>query len=350
MILVSPARSAALRTFAVVDLAGQDIDLAGAAQPLLAVAGNVDADGAQGLEQRLVRRHVDRQLGVMQFDLEARLLCRVQLRGRRGEVLDMQASRPAARQLLQRRQQPLGSAGIDQGAVRAGANHGAQVQPSAVLFGVDVQAVAVVALQPVDERHAGARPAGVVDRIVLAEPFQAVGHGDDGGDADAAGDEEIPPGALVQAEMVLRATDAEGAAGGDGRVDVGGASASVLVFEDGDPQARGVGAVAAQRVLAQVAADGHIDMRPRRPARQATAARVLQRQPHDPVRLLAHVGNAHLAGERLVRRRPDPERGVPVQDAGVAALRVAARVPPHPQVVRAAEGGVRQVGEDLAGN
>lgn len=88
------------------------------------------------------------------------------------------------------------------------------------------------------------------------------GHGEDRGDADAACDEEEAAGGVVgvEFEVVAGALDAEGLAGPQLGVDVGGAAAGCGFLEDADAPVGGVGGVGAQGVLADVAAGVYVDV------------------------------------------------------------------------------------------
>ena len=59
---------------AMVDLTVEDVHLAGSAKSLLAVARHIYSDAPQSLQQGLVSRHVESELRVLQFNIEAGFL------------------------------------------------------------------------------------------------------------------------------------------------------------------------------------------------------------------------------------------------------------------------------------
>ncbi len=150
--------------------------------------------------------------------------------------------------------------------------------------------------------------------------------------------------------MVFGTTDADESARRHGPVDEGRAATPALILQDGDLQARGIAAFAAQRVLAHVVDDIDVDVRARRPTGQWPAVRLLQRQPRHANRFPGYIGDTHLTRDSVLRGGADAERGVSLQDIWIATLWIPARVPAHIQVVRAAERGVRQEGESLVRN
>ncbi len=199
-----------------IDLAGQHRHLARAAQPFLAIARNIDAARTQGLQQASCRP----ARGPTARYPSARRRRRSPSRGpaarRAGEKCSTcRRSGRSRGSFSERGQQALGPAGVDLGVLRRWrAISAARSSGSPPTLGIEVQAVAVVAPQPLDESHAGARSAGVVDRILLAEPLEAVGHRDDRRDADAAGDQQVVLGASSsRRKWFLRAADADHGAG-----------------------------------------------------------------------------------------------------------------------------------------
>src|SRR5699024_3340954 len=156
---------------AVVDVAVQDRDLAGAAQPLLAVGGDRETGLAKGVQHRAIARHRHLPVGVGEQHRELVLLLGVQRAELGGEVLEGQrALRPVLAPLGGLVERPLRSGG---GRVRpAGAgvgvvlgHEGGQVGAVALPAAVHVEALTVLGAQLLEEGHRRRLPAEVVQLV-----------------------------------------------------------------------------------------------------------------------------------------------------------------------------------------
>ncbi|GAA2884925.1 hypothetical protein [Nonomuraea rubra] len=173
----------------------------------------------------------------------------------------------------------------------------------AVLSGVDGMLMphgvvsGLPAVELAGERHRGPRPAAVEQPPVGAEQLGLVDHGEQRGDADAAGDEQVPLGGR-QGEVVAGAADRHRGAYGQLVVDVGRAAPAVRFPEHADAVGVRVPPVAAQRVLAgQAARQDQVQVRAGRPVRQAAPVRVFQGQ------------GDHAVGDRRPGGHPQVESG-----------------------------------------
>ena len=232
-----------------VDLAGDDARLAGAADALEARAEHRDAVLTHDLEDRLVGRHREAHVGLLEDDVELGVVRVVDLLGR--EALDVGDERRARAALaLDGFEQTLGATRVDErGALGLDlVEHALQVEGTLRVLGPDRHLVAVLG-ELVAEGHRRLAAAEVVQVPVLPGGLDLADHRHDRRDADAPGDEDVR-GRLAQFEVVARAVADEFVAGLERVVDVGGAAARLDLAQHRDAVAGAVGHVTAEGVLA----------------------------------------------------------------------------------------------------
>src|SRR5690606_11328082 len=163
---------------------------------------------------------------------------------------------------------------------------------------------AVGLVQGAGEGHRGAAAAPVHEPPARAGRLGGGDHREDGGDADAAGDEQVVAGG-DEREVVARAAGEDHRARVDLVVDPGRAAAAVRLVQDGDAPRGAVGRVAAEGVLADEAGgEDEVEVRARGPGGQAGAGRVAEIEGDDAVGgLVAGVHHQLQIGRASCRER-----------------------------------------------
>ncbi len=156
-----------------------------------------------------------------------------------------------------------------------------QVEESVFVLRPDGDPVPVAG-EFVEERHRRPFAAAVDQAPVGSGGFGRPDHRQHGGDADTAGDEQVP-GGIDEGKVVPRAADLDQVPGLQGVVDVQRRAAAVGVAQDAEPPGVLVGGITAERVLAGGdAVDDQVDMCSRFPLRQGVTVDLPQGQGGDP--------------------------------------------------------------------
>ena len=253
---------------------------AGAADPLLAGHRDLDAVAFQDLDHGLVGRHLEDLATTADLDRKAAVVAAVQRRG--GEVFAVQAvflpalgpgaiqhvlheaARPADIQMhvVFRRRQDLGG-------IQGGVRLLIEMQKYPVGEGRVTQAL--------DKGRALAGAGAIMQLEVGAGMGQALGHAQDRGNSDTAGEQQAATCLVGQGEQVARFADAQVCATVDLFVQAPGAAPGRRVLEDADQVAMPFLGVIAQGILAdQPVGQVHVDMRAGAEGRQWVAIDVGQ--------------------------------------------------------------------------
>ena len=296
----------------VVDLALDHLDLAAPADPLPAVAEHLDARLLEHVEERAARRHQQPAPGLGEDELDRVPARRVALdHGRREPLAAKGAGPPAGHPLLDRGQQRAGAARVDERVRPRPPQERVEVgQPARVLR--PARHPVAVRRELAGERHRPGRAACVEQPPVHAGGVGRRGHGQQRGDADPAGHEQVSGGRL-QPEVVARPGVLDLVAGAEHVVDVGGPAATRLLPEHAEAVAEPVRRVPAERVLARHRArQPQVEVGAGLPRRELRAVRVEELNRHDAGRLLGE-GTHHQHGHGLQRvgRGGRPGRHVP---------------------------------------